>query len=111
MEKDDIILASLPISNGSYKIRPALILSFFPPYGDYLVCGISSKLHQNIKEVSFLISEKDSFFKSSGLQTSSIVRLNYIAAIPENIIAGKIGSIPKVIYNTILNKFITLIQS
>lgn len=111
MKKGDIVIASLPMIDGSYKDRPALIINFFPPYNDCLLCGISSQLHQNIKEVAFLLSDDKSYFRETGLFKSSIIRLNYLVMLPEDMINGKIGLIPDLIYKEILNKLIELIRN
>lgn len=40
MKEGQIVLASLPQSNGNYKLRPVLLLKRLPGYGDFLVCGV-----------------------------------------------------------------------
>lgn len=111
MKKGDIIIASLPMIHGTYKKRPALIINSFPPYNDFLLCGISSQLHQNIKEAAYLLSANESYFKETGLSKSSIIRLNYLVMIPQTLIEGRIGSVPDSIYKEILNRLIELIRN
>ncbi len=71
MNKGDIVLARLQMSNSSFKLRPVLIINFFPPYNDCLVCGISSQLHQHAEGVSYLLSEDAGYFNKTGLLKSS----------------------------------------
>lgn len=111
MKKGDIILASLPIGNGSYKMRPALIMGVFPPYNDCLLCGISSQIKQNIQGVAHVISKKENYFEKTGLLATSVVRLNYLGTLSNKNIAGKIGVVPRTVYTEILEKLITLIKS
>ncbi len=94
MKEGDVVLASLPQADGKIKLRPVLLLRQLPsPYNDYLVCGISSQIHQMIKNFDDLISAKDNDFKDSGIIKESIIRLNFLAEISTNIIAGVIGNI------------------
>lgn len=110
MNKGDIVLASLPVSDGSYKERPSLIVSQFPPYNDYLLCGISSQLKQNINETGYLIGEEADYFLFTGLKKSSIIRLNYLVTLPEYLVAGKIGSLPYELFENVVDKLIFLIK-
>ncbi len=45
MNEGDVILALIPQADGVEKNRPALILREMPPFGDMLVCGISTQIH------------------------------------------------------------------
>jgi len=42
VKEADVILTPLPQADGPPKNRPALILRGLPPFGDFLVCGIST---------------------------------------------------------------------
>jgi mRNA interferase MazF len=55
----DIALASLPQSDGFIKPRPAVLLRQMPPFGDWLVCGISTQLHQRVVGLDELIVPTD----------------------------------------------------
>ncbi len=68
-------------------------LSCVPPYKDFLVCGVSSQLHQWVKDFDEVISPSDPDFTSSGLKSESLVRLGFLAVLPSSRIAGSIGSI------------------
>ena len=46
MNEGDIALAPLPQADGQIKTRPVVLLRRLPPFGDFLVCGVSSQLHQ-----------------------------------------------------------------
>jgi mRNA interferase MazF len=45
MREGEIILANLVQADGSFKLRPVLLLKRLPGYNDFLVCGISTQLH------------------------------------------------------------------
>ena len=44
MKEGDVILVMLPQADGQQKRRPTVVLRVLPPFGDFLVCGISSQL-------------------------------------------------------------------
>jgi mRNA interferase MazF len=59
------------------KLRPALLISEAPgPYDDWLICMISSQLHQQIEGFDELIEEGDSDFQQSGLKKTSVMRIS-----------------------------------
>jgi mRNA interferase MazF len=93
MKESDIILTSLTQADGKIKSRPALILRIMPKYQDCLVCGISTQLQQYINNFDEIISPNDADFVSSGLVTQSVIRLGFLATIPEKKIIGSIGTI------------------
>lgn len=94
MKESDVVLAALPQADGKTKLRPVLLFRKFPPpYNDYLVCGISSQIQQMISDFDDLISISDSDYKQSGIIKESIIRLNILAVLSANTIAGTIGCI------------------
>lgn len=94
MKEGDVALAVLPQADGKTKLRPVLLLRQLPPpYNDFLVCGISSQIHQMINNFDDIISVKNNDFKESGIIKESIIRLSFLAVISNNIIAGTIGNI------------------
>lgn len=46
MKEADIVLTPIPQADGTIKNRPIILLRELPPYRDFLVCGISTQLHQ-----------------------------------------------------------------
>ncbi|MEI6090277.1 MAG: type II toxin-antitoxin system PemK/MazF family toxin [bacterium] len=95
MKEGEIILASIITSDGMFKKRPALILKILPKYGDLLLCGVSTQIHQYITDFDMLIEEKSLDFSNSGLIKESLIRLGYLSVIPSNFIEGKLGFISK----------------
>lgn len=104
MKEGDVVLATVPQADGGKKNRPAIILRELPPYGDLLVCGVSTQLYHIEKDFDEIISPQDPDFKSSGLLAKSLVRLGFLALFPRNSIVGKIGSIEKERHNRLLRK-------
>jgi mRNA interferase MazF len=93
MKQGDVILTPLPQADGQIKNRPALFLREMPPYGDALVCGISTQLRQQVSGFDELITQRDADFGASGLAMDSLVRLGFLAVMPRNKIIGSIGSL------------------
>ena len=93
MREGAVILTPLPQADGERKPRPALLLRELPPFGDYLTCGISTQLHQAVPQFDEVISKTDADFGESGLLSSSIIRLGFLAVLPSQRIVGAIGHV------------------
>jgi mRNA interferase MazF len=95
MKAGDIALAQLQQADGRMKPRPVLVLHQMPPFADYLVCALSSKLHHECAGFDEIISSADGDFESSGLKVSSLIRLGMLATIPSPAVLGQLGTISK----------------
>lgn len=93
MKESDVILTAMPQADGNVKHRPAVILRDMPPFGDMLVCGVSTQLHHYVHGFDEIITPEDADFASSGLVAASLIRLGFLAVLPRRLIAGSIGSI------------------
>jgi len=93
VKEADIILAPFPQADGIVKNRPALLLRELPPFGDFLVCGISTQIHQAVPEFDDIIAQHHTDFSSSGLVSNSVIRLGFLAVLPRQRILGSIGSV------------------
>jgi mRNA interferase MazF len=78
MNAGDVVLVPIPQSNGQVKNRPVVLLKAFPPYGDFLACGISSQLQRHVAGFDDLVSPNDGGFSSSGLKKESAIRLGFL---------------------------------
>lgn len=47
--ESDIVLVAIPQADGTLKNRPVLLLRRLPRFNDFLVCGISTQLTQEVK--------------------------------------------------------------
>lgn len=93
MREGCVVLARLPQVAGYEKNRPCLLLKEMPPFGDYLVCGISSQLHQGLESFDEFIYKIDPDFPETGLLVDSVIRLSFLAVLPKDRILGVIGSV------------------
>jgi mRNA interferase MazF len=93
MKEGDVVLTPLPQADGQIKNRPAIILREMPPYGDFLVCGVSTQLHQEAAGFDDPVRPGDTDFANSGLKAPSLIRLGFLAVLPASSLLGAIGSI------------------
>ena len=93
MNEGDIALAPLPQADGQIKNRPVVLLRRLPPFGDFLVCGVSTQLHQRVADFDEIIALADKESAASGLKATSLIRLGFLAVLPESSLLGKIGSL------------------
>ena len=91
MTPGSIILASVQQSDGQFKKRPALVLVEVPPYGDLLICGISSKVRHEVAGFDEVIRQSDPDFAQTGLKADSLIRLGLLATVPASSVAGRLG--------------------
>jgi mRNA interferase MazF len=93
MKEGEIALAPLPQADGQIKNRPVTLLRRLPPFGDFLVCGISTQLHQRVAGFDEEIGASDPEFAASGLKAALLIRLGFLAVLPESSLLGRIGSL------------------
>ena len=94
MREGDIALSVMPQSDGKIKLRPVLLLRKMPGFGDFLVCGVSSQLHQEVRGFDLVMDEKSPEYENSGLKSASVIRLGYLSVLPESKMKGSIGWLP-----------------
>lgn len=104
MNQGDVILTPVPQADGNLKNRPAIFLREMPPYRDVLVCGVSTQLHREVKGFDEVIRSTDSDFISTGLKTDLLIRLGFLAVLPQKAIIGSIGTISSVRHRRLLKR-------
>lgn len=93
IKEGDVIVTPMPQATGVWKRRPVVILREMRPFGDFLVCGISTQLRHEVKNFDEIISDAHPDFASSGLVADSLIRLGFLSILPYGSVAGSIGSI------------------
>ena len=93
MTEGDVVLTPVPQANGQVKNRPAVVLREIRPYGNLLVCGVSTQLNQQVPGFDEVVLPADADFAASGLVSASLIRLGFLAVVPRKSIAGSIGAI------------------
>ncbi len=104
MKEGDVVIVPMLQADGRIKNRPTILLREMPAFGDVLVCGLSTQLRQAAPTLDELIVPTDADFSSSGLITTSLIRLGFLATAPRNRIAGVIGSISAARHKRLLQK-------
>lgn len=111
MKENDIALTAVPQSDGATKLRPVLLLKRMPPFGDFLVCGISSQLDQRAPELDELITSDEPDYRTSGLKSASLIRLGFLAVLPHAALKGRIGSVSEARHRRLLERLSTYLRS
>jgi len=62
-----------------------------PPFGDYLVCGFSTQLHQQVVGLDEILFTTDSDFVTSGLRATSLIRLGFLTIVAHSNLIGAVG--------------------
>ena len=95
IKEGDIVLFNFPQTDlGKGKLRPALILrKLTGERNDWLLCMITSLKPERERELVDKITEEDEDFRSSGLKTDSLIRIDRLAVVNKSILLGKIGEI------------------
>ena len=76
------------------KPRPALLLAKLRgEYEDWLICMISSQLHQYLAGLDDIIRVDDEDYAQSGLKAESVFRTSRFAVVAESVLEGAIGEI------------------
>ena len=104
MREGDVVIAPLPQADGRIKNRPVIVLRKFPPFGDFLACGISSQISQAVPGFDELIDSGDDDFVTSGLKVPSLIRLGFLALLASGDLVGRIGSISSTRHRRLLER-------
>lgn len=90
--KGKIILVPFPFTDlTAAKLRPALVL--FEGDRDVVAAFISSRLPERASPSDVVIDDKHQEFQLTGLKTSSVIRLDKVATVLKDLIAGEIGAV------------------
>ncbi len=89
----EIVVAQLVQADGGAKLRPVVLLRELPGYGDFLVCGVSSQLRQAITGFDVVLDSGSGGFPATGLRVSSVIRLSFLAVVPESDMKRRLGRI------------------
>ena len=95
IQEGQIVLFSFPQTDQSAgKLRPALVLRSLPGlHDDWLICMISTQLHQQVPEVDEVIRDTDPDSPQTGLKATSLIRVTRIAVVSADLLHGTIGKL------------------
>ncbi len=94
MNKGDIVLVPFPFTDLSQtKLRPAIVLWADSIGNDVTLCFISSQRIDTLSVGEFLLDAVDPDFASTGLKTSSKVRVTRIVTVERKLIVRRLGKL------------------
>ena len=111
MNEGDVVLTPIPQADGISKPRPVVLLAQMPPFGDWLVCGISTQIHQEVVGFDETIEPSHADFSKSGLKAASLIRLGFLVVLPAQRMLGVLGSIAPERYRQLLHRLGTFLLS
>lgn len=111
MTEGDVALTPLPQADGRTKPRPAILLRQMPPFGDWLVRGVSTQLHHSVRGFDETIEPSHPDFRGSGLKAPSLIRLGFLVVLPAERLLGVLGSISPERHARLLQRLSTFLQS
>lgn len=91
-----IALMPFPYTNlAQSKKRPVLLLrTLSGTWDDWLVCMVSSQVHQADHKLDWIVTPEDEEFVATGLKVASVFRLSRLAVLDGALMLGKLGVIP-----------------
>ena len=104
MTEGDVALTPLPQADERVKARPAILLRRMPPFGDWLICGVSTQLHQEVTGFDGMTEFSHPDFDSSGLKAASLIRLGFLAVLPVEQFIGILGYISRDRHERLLSR-------
>ncbi|MBP8823039.1 MAG: hypothetical protein KBH07_05310 [Flavobacteriales bacterium] len=96
----------MPQADGARKARPAVLLCSFPPFGDWLVLGISSSIGLAVPGLDLVIHEEHPSYTLSRLDFTGVVRLGHANVVPVEWIEGIIGRVDPETLQTLTERFV-----
>lgn len=111
MKEGDVSLAILPQVDRLAKPRPVVLLTRMPPFGDWLVCGVTSQLHHEAPGFDDVLAMTDADFAPSGLKTTSLIRPGFLAVLPATALIGHLGEISAERHARLVRRLASLLDS
>lgn len=105
-KKWDIVIVKFPFLLAGHKVqkgRPALVISseeVRKRYDDITLAAITSQVPSEIMELEIILQPLD----LTGLVKESLLRLDFIMTVPQELISRKIGVLPKDLGKTMDDK-------
>jgi mRNA-degrading endonuclease toxin of MazEF toxin-antitoxin module len=97
-KKGDIVVVKFPFilkeKGEIHKGRPALVVvdeKLERRYKDIILAAITSHIPENIEEMELILERAE----ATGLLKTSLLRLDFLMTIPEELISRKIGRLPE----------------
>lgn len=105
MEAGAVVRTALPQADLARKPRPAILIKPFPPFGDWLVVGISSHVELAVDGLDVVIGPDHPSFRTTGLSYAGVARLGFAHIVPRKHIEGVIGRVDAATLQLIKQRF------
>jgi mRNA interferase MazF len=95
ISEGNIALFQFPNTDtSSGKLRPALVIRRTTGrFNDWLICMISSRVHQIEADTDILIKQDSAAFQATGLKVSSVIRSQRLAVVDQSVFRGVLGKV------------------
>jgi mRNA interferase MazF len=110
MKRGDVVTMAFPQADKQIKLRPAVLMKEVPPFGDWIVCPVSTKLHREVPGLDVVVRTGHPEFASMGLKRDSIIRVAKIQSAPKEEIQGLIGSMSEAAFGDLVRRFVQWFQ-
>lgn len=94
----------MPLASGGVKKRPGVLIAQYPPFGDWLICGITSSLGHEVRGFDILIDTEHPDRVSSGLEHPGLIRIGFLSVVPEERIEAVVGRLSSSTIATIVER-------
>jgi mRNA interferase MazF len=111
MSGGDVALTALPQADGRTKPRPTILLRQMPPFGDWLVCGISTQVDLEVVGFDEIIGPAHFDFSLSGLKAASLIRLGFLVVLPGDRFLGVIGRVSSERHERLLRRLAAFLEA
>jgi mRNA interferase MazF len=111
MKEGAVALTPLLQADGLTKPRPVILLRATPPFGDWLDCGVSTQLQQEVVGFDERIEPLHADFRSSGLKAPSLIRLGFLTVLLANRLLGVLGYISPERHQRLLQRLGAFLQA
>ncbi|RDB41845.1 type II toxin-antitoxin system PemK/MazF family toxin [Halomonas sp. DQ26W] len=111
-QSGQIALMPFPYTNlASSKKRPVLLLRQLDhAHDDWLVCMVSSQLHQAHPQLDWVLSPGHDEFLASGLKVASVFRLSRLAILDGSLLLGQLGLVSDARLNELRRRLALWVQ-
>ncbi len=93
LTRGDLVLIQFPFTDlSAQKLRPALILGRVSG-DDVIVAFISSRMFSTDPSAEHVLGPTDAEFRTTGLKSASLIRLNKVATLHRGLVRRRIGRI------------------
>ena len=112
MKPGDIVLVRFPQADlQTGKLRPSLVVALAPGrHSDALLAMITSRPYQASPNFDEVIETSDTDFVTSGLKTSSVIRLARLICVETTVINANLGEISAERLRTVKKRIIDWLQ-